>query len=303
MKERGSSVFRFLYSQHFTIFTIAISVFSDLFLYGFVIILLPDLLRRRCEVPEGQIQGTLAVLLALYNGIIVFATPLSGYLADRLSNKRTPFLISLVALGGATFLFALGTTTTVLGLARLLQGVSAAVVWSVGLALLTDTVGTGAIGNAMGWIQIAISLGSITGPLAGGVLYTQVGHNGTFAFAVGLVGVDVIMRMLNRDPPSPVVGVEEEGQQRPQCEESLAGSAPPSVMAPGERTPLLKDQPDQNSPGEAKTAKAGSFVLLKLLMDPEVPFHLMFSATAMMSQTAYETVSLWEEGGSMISVY
>ena len=33
---------------------------------------------------------------------------------------------------------------------RLLQGISAAVVWSVGLALLVDTVGTEGVGKSMG---------------------------------------------------------------------------------------------------------------------------------------------------------
>lgn len=35
---------------------------------------------------------------------------------------------------------------------RLLQGGSSGVVWTVGLALLVDTVGSGQVGNAMGTV-------------------------------------------------------------------------------------------------------------------------------------------------------
>lgn len=51
-----------------------------------------------------------------------------------------PLVVGLFALGGATVLLNLGPNVGVLILGRVLQGISAAVVWTVGLALLADTV-------------------------------------------------------------------------------------------------------------------------------------------------------------------
>jgi MFS family permease len=51
-----------------------------------------------------------------------------------------PLVIGLFSLGGATILLNLGPNVCVLILGRILQGISAAVVWTVGLALLADTV-------------------------------------------------------------------------------------------------------------------------------------------------------------------
>ena len=56
----------------------------------------------------------------------------------------------------ATLLLFLGQTVAVLTVARVLQGISAAVVWTVGLALIIDTVGSHNLGKTMGsvcWIS------------------------------------------------------------------------------------------------------------------------------------------------------
>jgi len=55
-------------------------------------------------------------------------------------------MLGLLALIGATLLLALSSTLPLLIVGRVLQGVSAAVVWGVGSALLVDTVGSEQIG-------------------------------------------------------------------------------------------------------------------------------------------------------------
>ena len=66
-------------------------------------------------------------------------------------------LFGLLALTGSTVLLQIGSGISTLILGRLLQGVSAAVVWTVGLALLVDTVGQREIGMAMGWVGTSVS--------------------------------------------------------------------------------------------------------------------------------------------------
>jgi predicted MFS family arabinose efflux permease len=41
---------------------------------------------------------------------------------------------------------------------RVLQGISAGIVWIVGLALLVDTIGPNDIGQAMGYVALSMSM-------------------------------------------------------------------------------------------------------------------------------------------------
>jgi MFS family permease len=118
-----------------------------------------------------------------------------GYLSDHTKTRRAPFLFGLVALTSATVLLHRGQSIAILTLARALQGVSAAIVWSSGLALLADTVSPSRIGHVMGYMYLAMSLGLLSGPLLGGVLFEHAGYDAVFAAAYGLIGVDLILRL------------------------------------------------------------------------------------------------------------
>lgn len=105
-------------------------------------------------------------------------------------------LVGLLALGGATVMLNLGPNIAVLVLGRILQGISAAVVWVVGLALLADTVDESEIGQTMGYVFTAMSVAVLLGPLLGGVVFDKGSYNDVYAMAYVLIGVDVALRML-----------------------------------------------------------------------------------------------------------
>lgn len=52
--------------------------------------------------------------------------------------------------------------------ARVLQGLSTAVVWTVGMALVIDSVGKDQVGTAMGYVSMAMTVGTVFGPFIGG---------------------------------------------------------------------------------------------------------------------------------------
>jgi MFS family permease len=95
----------------------------------------------------------------------------------------------------ATVLLHLGQSITVLVVARALQGVSAAVVWSCGLALVADTVDSRRIGHILGYIYLAMSLGLLLGPLLGGIVFERAGYNAVFGLAYSIIGIDFILRL------------------------------------------------------------------------------------------------------------
>lgn len=137
-------------STVFIVGTVAISLFTDLFLYGLVVPILPFILQDRIHLPENQIQSHVSGLLAAYAAASVIFSPLAGIIADKVSARQLPFLAGLTALLIATVILSLGKTVAVLAIARVLQGISAAFVWTVGLTLVLDTVGPDNLGKTVG---------------------------------------------------------------------------------------------------------------------------------------------------------
>jgi MFS family permease len=177
-------------------FVISFATATDIFMYGLIVPVTPTALHDRVGLSEGSIQSWTSILLALYSAALLAFSPLVGYLADRSESRRWPLLIGLVALGAATALLCIGTNIGLWIAGRLFQGAAAAVVWSVGLALMVDTVGTEDLGQAIGYVSMGISVGTLAGPLLGGVLYQNGGYYAVFGLAFGLIGVDIFLRMI-----------------------------------------------------------------------------------------------------------
>lgn len=117
-----------------------------------------------------------------------------GWFADRSRRRGLPFVLGLVALGASTGLFVLARSIPILIIARGLQGLSAAAVWVVGLAIVSDNVAPERVGEAMGHTTIALTWGFLMGPLIGGLVYEKAGYYATFAVPAGLIVVDIVMR-------------------------------------------------------------------------------------------------------------
>lgn len=136
----------------FIITTVAIGLFTDLFLYGLIVPVMPFMLRDRLKIPQSQIQSYVSDMLAAYAGAsVIFSIP-AGWIADRTNTRQVPFLAGLAAILAATAMLALGRSVAVLIVARVFQGISAAVVWTVGLAIVLDTVGPKKLGTVIGTV-------------------------------------------------------------------------------------------------------------------------------------------------------
>ncbi|KAH9845381.1 putative MFS-type transporter [Teratosphaeria destructans] len=180
----------------FIVATVAVGLFTDLFLYGLVVPILPFMLQDRIGIPKSEVQSNVDGLLAAYAGASVIVSPLAGWLADRMSTRQAPFLLGLLALLGATILLLVGQTLPVLYLGRVLQGISGAFVWTIGLALCLETVGPENLGKTIGSIFSFIGVGNLASPLLGGVLYKKAGYAGVFGIAFAILAIDFVMRVL-----------------------------------------------------------------------------------------------------------
>ena len=119
-----------------------------------------------------------------------------GWLGDRLASRQKSYLGGLLVVGAATLLFALGRTVAILLVARLLQGFSSAIVFTIGCALLLDAVGQESIGQAMGYTGVGLTLGVLLGPIVGGFLYQWGGYFQVFVPTFVLIGIEIILRFM-----------------------------------------------------------------------------------------------------------
>ena len=98
-------------------------------------------------------------------------TAVFGYFADRYHSRKVPFVAGLAALGLSTIFFMISVSPYLLLVARSLQGISAAAVIVVGLAMVADNVEKERVAESMGYVSIAMSVGSLMGPTVGGVTF------------------------------------------------------------------------------------------------------------------------------------
>ena len=191
--------YRWRSQRLFIIVTVGIGLFSDLFLYGIVVPVMPFVLRDRLGIDADAIQTQTSRQLAAYAGSsVLFAVPV-GWAADKFASRKLPFVVGIVALLASTAMLCAGTTLGALMAARLLQGVSVAIVWAVGFATLQDLVGASELGRVTGSIFSIVSVGELVAPALGGWLYDMGGMNAVFALCATVLVVDLAMRLLMLD--------------------------------------------------------------------------------------------------------
>ena len=193
---RAPVLLKFRSSKTLIILTVATAVFTDVFVYGIIVPVIPFSLRSRVGVKHDVTQQWISIFLAVYGAALLMTAPITGWFADRTSSRRLPMILGLFALGGATVILCLAKSIAVLAVGRVLQGISATIPWVVGLALLVDTVGTDGIGQAMGYVGLSMSLSFLVAPLLGGVVFAKAGYYAVFAMAFGLISFDIFLRVV-----------------------------------------------------------------------------------------------------------
>lgn len=159
---------------------VCLVIFVDSLGYGVVVPVLP-LYAKNLGISDFQLGLLFATYaIALLAGAIPF-----GMLSDRFGRK--PFvLFGMFAMAGAFVFYAFATTYRMLIVARILDGLTAAATWSAGLALIGERFDEKALGEKYGYALTAMAVGSIAGPVIGGVLSDAAGYKSPFLFISGL---------------------------------------------------------------------------------------------------------------------
>ncbi|KAL6235360.1 major facilitator superfamily domain-containing protein [Aspergillus navahoensis] len=257
-------------SKGFIVFVVVFAVFTDILLYGIIVPVTPTALKERAGIAEGDEQSWTSILLGLYGGALLASSPPAGYLADRIESRRWPLILGLVALGASTALLCVGTHIGLWIAGRLCQGVSAAVVWTVGCALLVDTVDKEGLGQALGYIGMGMTFGAMGGPLLGGVLYEHGGYYSVFALAFALIALDIVFRVVMIERKDAArwlaedVQVSETSQPQPDDIERRKDGSKPALLQEPYSSPSSAEQPQKKRKAALLTLLASSRILVAL---------------------------------------
>ncbi|KAF1972864.1 MFS general substrate transporter [Bimuria novae-zelandiae CBS 107.79] len=182
-------------SKALLLFTATLGLFTENFLYGFVVPILPYMIEVRLHRDPSLTQRFTTELLVILGLISIPAAPIIGHFADGTTSRKIPLLVSLLGCTVGTLLVALTPSVWALYLGRVLQGVAGTGAWIVGFAMLTDAAGSKHMGKALGFAGSFITAGIVTGPAVGGAMLDWFGYWPAWAVPLALLAVDFIARL------------------------------------------------------------------------------------------------------------
>ncbi len=165
---------------------VAYALFLDYFIYGLIVPLTPY------STAGAMGEDLLALLYGSYAFGVLAATPLFGYLGERLGYRK-PMIGGALLSGAAILFFWFAPSFALLMIARLFQGAAAAATWTTGLALVAEHYVENRV-RMMSYALVGSTAGSIAGPILGGILHNLGGYSLPFAVTSVLVLVDLGMR-------------------------------------------------------------------------------------------------------------
>ncbi|MDY4376231.1 MFS transporter [Pectobacterium carotovorum] len=140
------------------------------------------------SAPFAQVQ---AVVIA-YLAAIALSVVIAGRLGDRYGLKPV-FITGLGLFAIASLLCAIAPQLWQLIAARAFQGIGAAFLMTLGMALLRQTAGEKHVGRAMGIVGTVSALGTALGPSVGGFLLAIAGWRSLFWIQIPLVTIVLFM--------------------------------------------------------------------------------------------------------------
>ncbi|MBA0178030.1 MFS transporter [Pectobacterium carotovorum] len=168
-------------------FTLALAILSASLGTSIANIALPTL-TAVFSAPFAQVQ---AVVIA-YLAAMALSVVIAGRLGDRYGLKPV-FITGLGLFAIASLLCAIAPQLWQLIAARAFQGIGAAFLMTLGMALLRQTAGEKHVGRAMGIVGTVSALGTALGPSVGGFLLAIAGWRSLFWIQIPLVTVVLFM--------------------------------------------------------------------------------------------------------------
>ncbi|PYI07365.1 MFS multidrug transporter [Aspergillus sclerotiicarbonarius CBS 121057] len=189
-------------SPLFIVSAMAMALFTDTFLYAFLVPILPYVLESRLGLDVALTQRMSFALLSETAVAALVTSPFIGHYADRLSSKRLLLVGSLLAALFGSIVLALATSTFILFAGRLIQAVASSFIWVVGYATIADNVQPEHLGKTYGVISLVVAAGTSGGPMVAGILFELGGYWTAWSSAFVILIVDIVLRLLMLEKPA-----------------------------------------------------------------------------------------------------
>ncbi|KAL3455733.1 major facilitator superfamily domain-containing protein [Aspergillus heterothallicus] len=221
-------------SQSFIITTATVSLFSETFLFGFIVPILPYMLETRLHLDPSQTQNFTTTLLTVYGVASLISAPFFAHFADKTPSRKIPLLLSLTACACGTILVACAPTVWLLMTGQIFQSLASSSVWIVAFATLADNVDEKNKGKVIGTAMSFIGTGIFAGPMVSGTLLQLLGYWPAWSAALFLLGVDFLARLLMIESKSTS---REQVEQTDERARLLNGDAPVADDNDADKTP------------------------------------------------------------------
>ncbi|GAA5855560.1 hypothetical protein JCM9279_005121 [Rhodotorula babjevae] len=192
-RRRAPTCLRLRSSTWFIALAVGWGILVDLSAYSLVVPVVPFRLEA---LGYDDIGGKTGWLVAAYAAGLIVSSPVAGWMGAKYKNRQIPLTLGLLFMAGAVILFMESESFALMVVARVLQGFSGTVLWTIGLALLVDSVPAQRLGTVLGNVMIGYSVGQAIGPPVGGVLYERLGYRAPFIFSIVLVAIDLALRIV-----------------------------------------------------------------------------------------------------------
>ncbi|KAI5475475.1 MFS multidrug transporter [Pseudohyphozyma bogoriensis] len=180
-------------STAFITLTVGLGVMTDLAGYGLIVPVVPF---RLAALGYDEIGSKTGWLVTAYAAGLIVSSPPIAWLGAKFRSRRTPLILGILFMMGGIILFMETASFAAMVVSRILQGISGTALWTLGLSLIVDSVPEERVGQVMGQVMIGFSVGTVIGPPVGGVLYERMGYRAPFVFALCLLFVDLVLRMV-----------------------------------------------------------------------------------------------------------
>ncbi|KAM0718229.1 hypothetical protein Q7P37_006561 [Cladosporium fusiforme] len=105
-------------SKTLIVITAILALFTENFLYGSVVPLLPSMIEERLQLDPSQTQRLTAQILLIPGLVALPAAPVIGHFADQRGERQRPLLLMLIICSIGVALVAFATSSQLLGLAN-----------------------------------------------------------------------------------------------------------------------------------------------------------------------------------------
>ncbi|MGG5252076.1 MFS transporter [Neobacillus sp. SM06] len=182
-------------SHWYAVATVCIGAFMAALDASIINIALPKL-QQQFNTPMNEIEWvSLAYLLSLASLILIF-----GRLADMIG-RRWLYIIGFVLFSVSSLFCGLAPSLSVLVVARVLQGMGAALLQANSVSIITSATPKRDLGKAIGFQASAQGIGLSLGPVVGGALLSFVSWKWLFFInlPIGIIGIVLGILFLPKD--------------------------------------------------------------------------------------------------------